>query len=62
MIRHDNATWYTTGTLEEVCRALNAGEPLEVWGYNMNGDVSRERMIFYGDPSWVSTDRGVQPD
>ncbi len=57
-IRHGDTTWYTSGTLEQVVRDLNAGEPLNVWGYAGNGDRFEERMVFYGDPAWVSTDRG----
>jgi len=58
VIKHSDATWYTTGTLEDVYAALNAGEPINVWVVSGNGDRYEERMIFYGPPAWVSTDRG----
>jgi hypothetical protein len=56
-IRHGDTTWYTTGTLEEVCEKLNAGVTLTVWGFNQNGDRWEEEIVFYGTPEFVVTDK-----
>ena len=55
-IKHEGTTWYTTGTLEDVCARLNAGEPIDVWGFNQNGDRWDERVVLYGPPEFVVTD------
>lgn len=58
--KHSDAVWYTMGTLEEVAAALNAGQPIEVFGFATNGDHWTERMIFYGFPDWIGTDGAME--
>jgi hypothetical protein len=60
-IRHSDATWYTTGTLEQVCADLEAMRPIAVWGFMGHGERFEDSMVFYGPAAWVSTDRGPVP-
>lgn len=56
-IQHSGSTWFTTGTLDDVCERLNAGEKIVVWGYSPNGDRWEEEIVFYGPPDYVVTDK-----